>query len=238
LGAIRTAFPQFADIRVFPDWMPGELLVGLTSTAYSEFKAGTFDGFDSLYATLGIPTVTTLDTGQWVHLQFGRVYHDVRLAELFQPVSGVRYAEPNGVIGDGNDIVARLDRTYTLSRGFGDCPAGCIYRESWDFTVTDQGVSLGTVGPPEPDGDFNDDGVVDAADYVVWRRGLGSSYDQTHYNAWRSNFGASTGTGSGTIAGASVPEPASGALLILGLMIAHLRSGRSGRVACFRGAAA
>ena len=35
-------------------------------------------------------------------------------------------------------------------------------------------------------GDFNQDGSVDAADYVVWRK---SGYSQADYNTWRANFG-------------------------------------------------
>jgi hypothetical protein len=226
LAAIRLAYPEHASIRVFPSWMPGESLVGLTPAAYSDFKAGTFNGFDSLYATLGTPTVRTHDTGQWLHLQFGKMYHGVRLSEQFDPVVGVRYAEPNGILGDGDDIVARLNRTYTLSHGFGDCPAGCIYRESWDYTVTDEGVFLGTPPTQEADGDYNNDGLVDTADYVLVRNGWGSSYNEAHYDAWRNSFGGAPGSGSGAFASVLVPEPTSGILLILGLVLARLHSGR------------
>jgi hypothetical protein len=53
------------------------------------------------------------------------------------------------------------------------------------------------------EGDFNMDGVVDAADYVMWRKtGLPSD----GYTLWRTNFGASQGGGG--VAG-SVPEPCS-----------------------------
>jgi hypothetical protein len=45
-------------------------------------------------------------------------------------------------------------------------------------------------------GDFNHDNTVDAADYVVWRKGLGTTYTQTDYDTWRANFGATLGTGS------------------------------------------
>src|SRR5262249_15044183 len=38
-------------------------------------------------------------------------------------------------------------------------------------------------------GDFNYDGTVDAADYVVWRKGLGTTYTQSDYDTWRSHFG-------------------------------------------------
>ena len=38
-------------------------------------------------------------------------------------------------------------------------------------------------------GDYNRDGTVDAADYVVWRSGLGTTYTQADYDVWRANFG-------------------------------------------------
>jgi probable HAF family extracellular repeat protein len=77
-----------------------------------------------------------------------------------------------------------------------------------------------------PPGDFNRDGTVDAADYVVWRKGLGTTYTQDDYNTWRSHLGQTAGSGSGATAGGSafavanlpssaIPEPASLALLLL-----------------------
>jgi hypothetical protein len=63
-------------------------------------------------------------------------------------------------------------------------------------------------------GDFNDDGAVNAADYVVWRKGLGTTYTQAHFNEWRANFGETAGAG----AASAVPEPAS--LLLLAVALA------------------
>ena len=60
---------------------------------------------------------------------------------------------------------------------------------------------------PLLDGDLNGDGFVDAADYVVWRRGTATIAD---YNLWRANFGRSLPIGSGTAATtgvSNVPEP-------------------------------
>jgi hypothetical protein len=63
-------------------------------------------------------------------------------------------------------------------------------------------------------GDFNHDGAVNAADYVLWRKGLGTPYTQFDYNVWRSHFGQTTGSGSGATASAAVPEPSTLVLLI------------------------
>ncbi|MEX0612037.1 MAG: hypothetical protein WD229_07940, partial [Pirellulales bacterium] len=56
-------------------------------------------------------------------------------------------------------------------------------------------------------GDYNNDGSIDAADYVVWRKTDGS---QDGYNTWRANFGQTAGAGSAgaTSPTAAVPEPA------------------------------
>jgi PEP-CTERM motif-containing protein len=64
-------------------------------------------------------------------------------------------------------------------------------------------------------GDFNTDGAVDAADYVVWRKTDGTP---ASYYLWRSHFGLSPGSGSGS-AGPSpsqtaVPEPTTLVLLM------------------------
>jgi arabinogalactan endo-1,4-beta-galactosidase len=64
-------------------------------------------------------------------------------------------------------------------------------------------------------GDYNEDGSVDAADYVVWRDTDGSP---DGYSAWRANFGrvyASSEDSSG-IEAPAVPEPATIRLIALG----------------------
>ncbi len=79
-------------------------------------------------------------------------------------------------------------------------------------------------------GDFNDDGQVDAADYVVWRHTIGDTVargvaadgdgngtvEAADLNVWRAKFGTVYTAGSGaSIASASVPEPST--LLLLGI---------------------
>ena len=66
-------------------------------------------------------------------------------------------------------------------------------------------------------GDFNLDGKVDAADYVKWRKGLGTNYTPAHFNIWRAHFGQTAGSSSGASANAAVPEPATFLLLMFGV---------------------
>jgi hypothetical protein len=71
-------------------------------------------------------------------------------------------------------------------------------------------------------GDFNGNGVVDMADYVLWRKGgplQNEVSDQgvvsaQDYTDWRARFGNTSGSGALSV-GASVPEPSSVALLML-----------------------
>jgi hypothetical protein len=81
-----------------------------------------------------------------------------------------------------------------------------------------------TVGttPIAVQGDYNNNGTVDAADYVLWRNGGPLANDPTpgvspaDYDFWKSRFGAVTGSGSG-VNGGAVPEPASIVLVLMGL---------------------
>jgi Tol biopolymer transport system component len=87
-------------------------------------------------------------------------------------------------------------------------------------------------------GDFNDDGVVDAADYSAWRNGVANGlYDETHYGLWRRNYGRGTGTaaGSGGVAAgvtqlpenlSTVPEPAGLWLVGISLVISAISNRR------------
>jgi hypothetical protein len=103
---------------------------------------------------------------------------------------------------------------------YGDYQA-IINGKNYNFTFDPNGNNI--VVTAALTGDFNSDGVVDAADYVAWRTGLGTIYTQSDYNVWRENFGNVLGTG--TISGTSIPEPG---LLVL-LFIGAICTGSAGR---------
>jgi autotransporter-associated beta strand protein len=83
-------------------------------------------------------------------------------------------------------------------------------------------------------GDFNGDGVVDAADYPVWRDNLGASesvlpqgsfvpgngtIDAEEYNLWRSQFGTTAASLNSAGGLASVPEPNSTILALAAMAV-------------------
>jgi hypothetical protein len=80
------------------------------------------------------------------------------------------------------------------------------------------------VAPPDDDGDHNDDGFVNAADYVAWRKTPGSHGGVPDgYDDWYETFGQASPGGSG-----GVPEPSS--LLIVMAGASALLLGRRGSV--------
>ncbi len=145
LAAIRTAFPEVANFHPHQDWFPGAIWLQLTPQAYTDFTNGTFTGFDSLFNDLGTPEINLSffnSSIRYMSLAFGEVYHSERLAELFREVDGVEYADAEWHAGDGNEIIVEPNRNYTIVHGFGDCPAGCLGSDVWQFAVTDEQVTM------------------------------------------------------------------------------------------------
>lgn len=56
-------------------------------------------------------------------------------------------------------------------------------------------------------GDFNHDGTVDGTDYIVWRKGLGTTFSQSDYDDWRAHFGETTNSGGGLSLEATLTQP-------------------------------
>jgi hypothetical protein len=96
-------------------------------------------------------------------------------------------------------------------------------------------------------GDYNGDGVVNAADYTIWRDTLGASavsglaadgsgnhlVDQPDYDLWKMHFGEkaqitfNSVAGAGSLSGVGVPEPPSIVLILIGgFAIAAIYRGR------------
>jgi hypothetical protein len=101
--------------------------------------------------------------------------------------------------------------------------AGSLFRGSVEY-ITSQSLL----------GDYNEDGIVNAADYVVWRNNEGSNTSlpndeiggqigQAHYDQWKDNFGTSNGAGTGVASlSSAVPEPSVWVMIVVGTALATL----------------
>jgi hypothetical protein len=102
------------------------------------------------------------------------------------------------------------------------------------ITSSSQDVQNGTINIPVSflvvlAGDYNNNGVVDAADYTIWQDTEGQSVtqgtgadgdrnglvDANDYTVWRSHFGQAV-AGAGSAIAAAVPEAGTLGLLVIG----------------------
>ena len=90
-------------------------------------------------------------------------------------------------------------------------------------TIYIDDISASIVAAPVLPGDFNNDGIVDAADYVVWRKTGGT---QAGFNTWRANFGATTAGAAASAQSPTVPEPTALILFCVGSAAAGVRGRR------------
>jgi hypothetical protein len=107
------------------------------------------------------------------------------------------------------------DLVFTYTNIFGDIVNGLVVYDSTQ--------------PPGVPGDYNNNGRVDAADYVMYRNGgplqnevvtIGTVTPED-YTAWRQRFGNTSGSGSGVEA-AAVPEPGAIPLVLLAFIMTAL----------------
>ncbi len=138
----------------------------------------------------------------------------------------------NGTMLSG--VTSIIFNFYSVDNTFGEM------RDPFDgvntITGLDDGLSAAfesplileiDVLPPAPPviGDYNGNGIVDAADYVAWRDSVGAATllnrDTTNvgpvgvgdYNSWRARFGNVSGAGVGSAT--NVPEPGVDSLIIV-----------------------
>ncbi len=109
-----------------------------------------------------------------------------------------------GTAASAVDLHLLLPSSFESSRAYSIDDAGDVF-----------GVAFNSSGIhaiewiPGIAGDYNQNGIVDAADYVAWRKNGGIT---TTYDTWRANFGHTAGGGaalpSAEPLSAAVPEPA------------------------------
>jgi T5SS/PEP-CTERM-associated repeat protein len=138
------------------------------------------------------------------------------------------------------DIVEGTDAIRYWNDGLADWAllTGATYGDDYTLQYLTTGGLAGytllTVGTPLAGlaGDFNGDGTVDAADYSVWRDGLGTTYTEADYQVWKSHFGQTAGSGS--LMDHPVPEPSTMVLFLFGALAMCRRCAAGRRCTCAR----
>jgi hypothetical protein len=133
--------------------------------------------------------------------------------------------------GDGGEF------NFDRFRLFAGNVSGTTPFAQWLFDELRVGETFADVTPHTPGavgvlGDYNDNGTVDAADYVIWRNNPamleneGASpgvVDQADFDFWRMRFGRTSGAGA-NISGGAVPEASTALLLVIaGVLLAICR---------------
>ena len=162
---------------------------------------------------------STLPVGEWVHLTLTLGGNTGVLYVNGVPrVAGQILLDPSD-INSVNNYIGKSQWPDPLFRG------GISDVQIYDYALTATQVDHLIFRA-----DFNDDGVVDAADYTVWRDHLGAvgvapytagdadgngSVTQADYQVWRKQFGQ-TFDDAFPSQGFSVPEPTAGIMLVIG----------------------
>jgi hypothetical protein len=155
----------------------------------------------------------------------GNTVHQMFLNTQFETHGGDGWLRVLEFLEDGTTVRVR---TYS--------PFWDIYRTDSDFAFTFQ-----LSDAPQLDGDYNRDGIVDAADYVFWRKAAASGDMRVDSNGdgvvgledftyWRRRYGNSMLGGSGA-SGGLVPEPSCLVLFVVSTILLALPRRRTKLIA-------
>jgi hypothetical protein len=130
---------------------------------------------------------------------------DVRLSPNFTPAIGDAFTlltAEESVVGQFTQL--RLPTSFT-----------------WNVDYQAESVVLSVTGVGSLPGDFNGDGLVDAADLAAWQDGFGDAMDGGDLLAWQRGLQAA-----GTAFATNVPEPHAGAWVVVAAMALTRRGAR------------
>ncbi len=169
-------------VHVFPPYVNGQIILNTNADWASAWDSGSVWTGDPFIDSLGLEyDLYDVKVYTWFYiLKFNSVFQAWRLGDIYEMHPEVNYAEPNGFIGDGDDIVGfqKNDSTYFgFSIGWGDCLAGCIHRYYWMIRTSENDAMLYWEG-----GDFDGIPIWDIVN-VRWNGMLPEDYsdDYSYY---------------------------------------------------------
>jgi hypothetical protein len=226
----RSGFADFSNVD-FPGsgdrlWDTDQNAGNAAFNGRNQSQASWVDMDNNGATSFGKPVAGSLVTNEWRRVETVLVVDDDPLNDGFQWSIG---NQVNFDVTDVEEIRAVMFLGDFAGTNLAD--AGSIWVDNLMLEVfANETAMLATpnpnTAPVESEGlpgDYNGDGSVDAADFVVWRKDPAAFGGAEGYSTWRMNFDAPDGAGSGLGANA-VPEPA--ALLLAVIAIATCALGR------------
>ena len=184
-------------------------------------------GPDGGYYGMGVPDIDTgnpTSQGLWDMDNYPGVHTRVVTWDYSEYLPAIQAMADAGTLSATDGWVE-----FMLQTTIGDFTTPVTYYiDSWRFTGELPGL----------DGDYNDDGTIDAADYTTWRDVMTAggtelandptpgTVDETDYDYWKAHYGETAGAGA-ALSLAAVPEPASAVLAIVALGLVGLLRRRS-----------
>lgn len=154
----------------------------------------------------------------------GRGYDSVAVAGTAALDGGLSVSLIDGFVPSIGNTFEILTATGGITGSFATESLPVPIGLTWDVVYGASSILLTVISAPAAPGDYNQNGVVDAADYIVWRKTLGQTgaglaadgdgnqkIDSGDYQVWRIHFGQTGGSG----AGIAVPEASASILLFL-----------------------
>jgi hypothetical protein len=177
-------------------------------------------GATTLFApAAALYTVDTSNFNNWTLTAAGKAWQDLL---------GIQDWDENPNNGWTTQLTSVVDENGTINfDGFWGDYELTVNGETMPLTLSKGQPNYSLVVPT---GDYNDDGEVNAADYVVWRKASGAIQDlradgnrngivdSADYDVWRARFGKSYANGSSLAA--AVPEPQACVFLVVALSAA------------------
>lgn len=96
------------------------------------------DDLDSILINFHFDSVETFNMISPIIIYSSENYNLLPIMNELENIPSITYAEPCFYGGDGNNITLnrKIDSPkITFSIGYGDCMAGCIHREHWEFQI-------------------------------------------------------------------------------------------------------
>lgn len=213
---------QFADLNVQAE---GQLAPGTTANL-AVFSP----------ATLTVDDLSFNAANAELHIQLGGTApgteHDQLLVNGNALLAGNLFVSLQaGFTLGANDSFEILDVVGTRTGQFSGLGEGALVgsfggRDLFITYAADDGNDVALFTASDLPGDFNHDGAVDAADYVLWRKSpIQHGGNPGGYDTWHANFGTAAGAGGSPVAAPAVPEPA-GFILVCIVAMAAMASGR------------